>query len=69
MGSNPAVTAKNFEIMIDWNKLIKCVGIVLGTIMGLVLICWGLTYYPIITTVVLAIPTLILAVMFLYYNT
>ncbi len=55
--------------MIDWIKLFKCIGIVLGIIVGLVLICWGLSYYPIITTVVLAIPTLILAVMFLYYNT
>ena len=68
VGSNPAVPAKKFEIMIDWIKLFKCIGIVFGIIVGLVLICWGSTHYPVITSIVLLVLILVLSVMFLYCN-
>ena len=66
VGSNPAVPAKNFEIMIDWNKLIKCFGIVITAFTFLGCLFVGALTYPIVTTILFGIISIIALTWVLY---
>ena len=54
--------------MIDWNKLIKCFGIVITAFTFLGCLFVGCLYYPIITSVIILIIAIVALTWVLYAN-